>query len=130
LEEPLLLEINAKHVPNAWTRIPLVQGIADALRTVGAKSNLPLYLLPGLRQELATVPVKPDVKTKRGLEVKERDPGVWLLRPTEKEETSLGISGEVPAGVKAGDVLLVDGPHIRGSKAGRHGRLSSWSSSM
>jgi hypothetical protein len=88
LEEPVLLEIDTKHVPAAWTQTPVALGIADTLRAVGAKSNLPLYLLPGLRQRLVTVPVKPKVKAKHGLEVKEREPGVWLLRPDERAETT------------------------------------------
>jgi hypothetical protein len=109
LEEPVLLKIDTKHVPATWTRTPVVLGIADTLRAVGAKSNVPLFLLPGLRQGLVTVPMKPEVKAKRGLEVKEREPGVWLLRQDERAETtSLEISGEVPAGAKAGDVLLVN----------------------
>jgi len=100
----------------------VAQGITDTLRAVGAKSNVTLYLLPGLRQGLATVPAKPKVKAKRGLEVKEREPGVWLLRPDERAETtSLEISGEVPAGAKAGDVLLVNVaatyPRIKGRAA-------------
>ena len=88
---------------------------------MGAKSNVTLYLLPGLRQGLVTGPVKLTVKAKRGLEVKEREPGVWLLRPEERAETSLEISGEVPAGAKAGDVLLVNVaatyPRIKGRAA-------------
>jgi len=121
LEEPVLLEINAKHVPATWIKTPVVQGIADTLRAVGAKSNVPLYLLPGLRQGLKTVAVKPKVKAKHGLEMKEREPGVWLLRPKEQAETSLEISGEVPASAKAGDVLLVNVlatyPRIKGRAA-------------
>jgi hypothetical protein len=122
IEEPVLLEINAKHVPALWARTPVAQGIADTLRAVGAKSNVPLYLLPGLRQGLVTVPVKPTVKAKRGLEVKEREPGVWQLRPDERAETtSLEISGEVPGSAKTGDVLLVNVtatyPRIKGRAA-------------
>jgi len=121
LEEPVLLEIDTKHVPALWAQTPVARGIADTLRAVGAKSNLPLYLLPGLRQGLATVPVKPKVKAKRGLEVKEREPGIWLVRPEEKVETSLEISGEVPANTAAGDVLLVNVtatyPRIKGRPA-------------
>jgi len=122
LEEPVLLEINTKHVPAAWTQTPVALGIADTLRAVGAKSNLPLYLLPGLRQRLVILPVNPKVKAKRGLEVREREPGVWELRPDEREETtSLEISGEVPASVNAGDVLLVNVtatyPRIKGRAA-------------
>jgi hypothetical protein len=56
-----------------------------------------------------TAPVNPRVKAKHGLEVKERAPGVWLLRPDERAETtSLEISGEVPGHAAAGDVLLVN----------------------
>lgn len=121
LEEPVHLNISAKHVPALWKQTPAAQKIADTLRAVGAKSNVPLYLVPGLRQGLMTVPVKPTVKAKRGLEVKEREPGVWLLRPEERAETSLEISGEVPAGAKAGDVLLVNVaatyPRIKGRAA-------------
>jgi hypothetical protein len=123
LEEPVLLEINAKHVPSTWTKTPAAVGIANTLRAVGAKSNVPLYLLPSLRQGFATVPVKPSVKAKRGLEVKEREPGVWLLKPHEKAEPiSLEISGEVPASAEVGDVLLVNVtatyPRIKGRAAG------------
>ena len=105
-EDPVLLEIDTKHVPATWTQTPVAQSIADTLRTVGAKSSVPLYVLPCLRQGLVTVPVNPKVKAKSGLDVKEQGPGVWLLRPDEKE-TSLEISGEVPTSAKAGDVLLV-----------------------
>jgi hypothetical protein len=122
LEEPVLLGIDAKHVPATWAQTPMVQGIADTLRAVGANSNVPLYLLPGLRQALVTVPVKPRVNAKHGLEVKEREPGVWLLRPEERTEaTSLEISAEVPASARPGDVLLVNVtatyPRIKGRAA-------------
>lgn len=109
LEEPVLVEINTKHVPAAWNQTPVVLGIADTLRAVGAKSNLPLYLLLGIRQGLLTVPVKPKVKAKHGLEVKEREPGIWLVSAEKRAETtSLEISGEAPANAAPGDVLLVN----------------------
>jgi hypothetical protein len=109
LEEPVLLEIDTRHVPVAWTQNPVALGIADTLRAVGAKSNLPLYLLPGLRQNLETVPVNPRVKATHGLELKEREPGVWLLSPDKRAKTtSLEISGEVPKSAQKGDVLLVN----------------------
>jgi len=122
LEEPVLLEINTKHVPATWNQTPVVLGITDTLRAVGAKSNLPLYLLPGIRQGLLTVPVKPKVKAKHGLDVKEREPGVWLVKPEKRAETtSLEISGEAPANAAAGDVLLVSVtatyPRIKGRAA-------------
>ena len=121
-EEPILLRIDTKHVPETWTRTPVVQGIADTLRSVGATTNAPLYLLPGLRNGLVTVPMKTSVNARRGLEVKEREPGVWLLRPDERAETtSLEISAEVPAIAKPGDVLLVNVtatyPRIKGRAA-------------
>jgi hypothetical protein len=108
LEDPVLLEIDTKHVPATWTQAPVALGITDTLRAVGAKSNVPLYLLPGLRQGLVAAPVRPVVKAKCGLEVKEREPGVWLLRPDERAEAALEISGEVPGSAKARDVLLVN----------------------
>ena len=118
----MLLEINTKHVPATWNQTPVVLGITDTLRAVGAKSNLPLYLLPGIRQGLLTVPVKPKVKAKHGLDVKEREPGVWLVKPEKRAETtSLEISGEAPANAAAGDVLLVSVtatyPRIKGRAA-------------
>lgn len=68
-----------------------------------------------------TVPVKTKVKAKHGLEVTEREPGVWLLRPEERKETSLEISGDVPTSAKTGDVLLVNVtatyPRIKGRVA-------------
>ncbi|HTX74895.1 MAG TPA: protease pro-enzyme activation domain-containing protein [Terracidiphilus sp.] len=108
-EETVLLEINTKHVPAAWTRTPAALNIADTLRATGATSNVPLYLLPGLQRELVTVPVKPRVKAVRGLEVKEGEPGIWLIRPENgAEANSLEISGDVPEDTAAGDVLLVN----------------------
>jgi hypothetical protein len=122
LEEPVQLGIETKHVPATWQQTPVARGIANTLRAVGAKSNLPLYLLPGLRQSFATVAVESKVKAKHGLEVKEREPGVWLLRPEGKAETtSFEISGTVPADAKPGDVLLVNVtatyPRIKGRAA-------------
>lgn len=121
LEEPVQLEIDTKHVPATWLQTPVARGIANTLRAVGAKSNVPLYLLPGLRQGFATAAVKPKVKAKHGLEIKEREAGVWLLRPEAKAETSLEISGAVPADAKPGDVLLVNVtatyPRIKGRAA-------------
>lgn len=121
LEDPVLLEIDTKHLPATWAQTPVVQNIVNTLRTVGATSNVPLYLLPGIRNSLETVPLKPTVHAKHGLKVSEREPGVWLLRPEKRAETSLEITAEVPASAKAGDVLLVNVtatyPRIKGRAA-------------
>jgi hypothetical protein len=122
LEEPVHLQINAKHVPALWKLTPAAQKIADTLRAVGAKSNVPLYLLPGVRQGFLTVPVKAAVQARKGLEVKEREPGIWLLKPEPNAETiKLEITGQVPSNAKPGDVLLVNVtaayPRIKGRGA-------------
>ena len=122
LEEPVHLQINAKHVPALWKQTPAAQKIADTLRAVGAKSNVPLYLLPGVRQGFLTVPVKAGVTARKGIEVKEREPGLWLLKPEPKAETTmLEITGVVPPHAKPGDVLLVNVtatyPRIKGRGA-------------
>jgi hypothetical protein len=122
LEEPVRLEVNIKHVPATWKRTPAALRIADTLRTMGAKSNMPLFLLPSLRQGFATVAPRPRVVAKHGLDVKEREPGIWLVKPEGMpEKTSLEIQGDVPASAKAGDVLLVNVtatyPAIRGRAA-------------
>src|SRR5258708_15504359 len=88
LEEPVLLQINGKHVPALGKQTPAAQKIADTLRAVGAKSNVPLFLVPGALQGFRTVTVKAGVKAKKGLDVREREPGIWLLMPEAKAETT------------------------------------------
>lgn len=108
-EERVLLEINTRHVPAEWKRTAAALELADTLRAAGAKSNVPLYLLPGLQRELVAAPLKPKVKAVRGLEIKEREPGMWWVRAEKgAKNNALEISGNVPENAKAGDVLLVN----------------------
>jgi hypothetical protein len=109
VEEPVRLQIDTRHVPAAWAQTPAALGIADTLRAVGARSNVPLFLLPGLRQGLAAAAIEPKVRPRHGLEVVKEEAGGWLVRPEpDAELPSVEISGEVPAYVVAGDVLLVN----------------------
>jgi len=104
-----LLEINTRHVPATWQQTPVALGLADTLRSVGAKSNVPLFMRPNLLQSFVTVSARTRVKAKHGLDVQERAPGLWQVRPERTaEKPSLEISGDVPAGAKRGDVLLVN----------------------
>lgn len=108
-EETVLLQINARHVPAEWKQTPAALNIADTLRAAGAQSNVPLYMLPGLQRELVALEAKPRVKAIRGLEVKEREPGMWLVKAEKgSKANALEISGDVPENAKAGDVLLVN----------------------
>ncbi len=107
-EEPIVLGITTKHVPAEILRIPAVARIADTLRAVGAKSNQPLYLLPGVLQTVKTVDLRQTVKGVRGIDVRPGEKGEWLLLPHRgAEQTQLEITGQVPAAANKGDVLLV-----------------------
>ncbi|HEX3682464.1 MAG TPA: S53 family peptidase [Bryobacteraceae bacterium] len=107
-EEPIILGINAKHVPTEILKTPAVAKIADTLQAVGAKSNQPLYLMPGVLQSVKTVDLRQTVKGVRGIEVKRGEKGEWLLSPRGgDEQAQLEITGQVPATAKNGDVLLV-----------------------
>jgi hypothetical protein len=122
LEEPIILGINTKHVPAGILNTPTVAKIADTLRAVGARSNQPLYLMPGVLQSLETADLRQTVKGVHGIDVKPGGKGEWLLLPHRgHEKTQLEISGQVPATAKKGDVLLVhvsaQYPRIKGQAA-------------
>jgi hypothetical protein len=107
-EEPIVLEIQAKHVPAEILNTPALVRIADTLRAVGAKSNQPLYLLPGVLQNLKVVDLRQTVEGVHGVEVKPGRGGEWLLMPHSVHDTTkLEITGHVPETAKKGDVLLV-----------------------
>jgi hypothetical protein len=108
LEEPIVLGINTKHVPAQILNTPAVARIADTLRAVGAKSNQPLYLLPGVLQSVQAVDLRQTVKGVHGIDIKPGGKGEWLLLPHKGHEApQLEITGQVPATAKKGDVLLV-----------------------
>jgi hypothetical protein len=95
-------------VPAEILNTPAVAKIADTLRAVGAKSNQPLYLLPGVLQSLETADLRQTVKGVHGIDVKPGGKGEWLLSPHKgHEKTQLEITGHVPSTAKKGDVLLV-----------------------
>ena len=107
-EQPIVLGIDAKHVPTEILKTPALAKIADTLQAVGAKSNQPLYLLPGVLQSVKTVDLRQTVKGVHGIEVKPGKNGEWLLLARGGDEpTQLEIAGQVPATAKKGDVLLV-----------------------
>jgi kumamolisin len=121
-EEPIVLGINTKHVPVEILNTPTVAKIADTLRAVGAKSNQPLYLLPGVLQSVETVDLRQTVKGLHGIDVKPGEKGEWLLLAHRgHEKTQLEITGQVPATANKGDVLLVHVsakyPRIKGRAA-------------
>jgi hypothetical protein len=108
-KETIVLGINAKHVPSQLLNTPAIAKIADTQRAVGAKSNQPLYFLPGVLQSLSTVDLRQTVKGVHGIDVKLRANGEWLLLPHEgHEQTQVEITAHVPATAKKGDVLLVN----------------------
>jgi hypothetical protein len=122
IEKPIVLTINAKHVPAEIQRTPVVARIADTLRAAGAKSNQPLYLLPGVLQSLKPVDLRQAVKGVHGIEVKPGGTGEWLLLPHKGHEAAtFEVSGHVPAAAKKGDVLLV---HVAVRYPGIEGRAA------
>jgi hypothetical protein len=107
-EKPILLGLTTRHVPAEILDTPQVVKVADTLRAMGATSNQPLYLLPGVLQGVKTLDLRHTVKGVQGIDVKRGEGGEWLLVPDrEHEKTQLEISGEVPKTAKKGDVLLV-----------------------
>lgn len=123
LEAPIVLQITARHVPAEILKAPALAKVADTLRAVGARSNLPLYLLPSLLQSTPVVHLRHTVTGVHGIDVKERDEGEWLLFPeSEHELTELHVAGDVPAKAKAGDVLLVNVSAGYPRMEGRHAR--------
>lgn len=122
LEEPIVLGIVARHVPAQILKTPALTKIADTLRAVGATSNQPLYLLPGLLQGTRLVDLRHSVTGVRGIEVKPREDGEWLILPErEHEDTQLHITGHAPERAQPGDVLLLNVsaryPRIKGRAA-------------
>jgi hypothetical protein len=108
LETPIILEIDAKHVPAEVQNTPAIAKIIDTLRGLGARSNLPLFLLPEFLSTFERVDVAPAVKALSGIDVKKTERGGWQLLPHKGAETTmLEMVGRVPPGAKAGDVLLL-----------------------
>jgi len=108
MEKPVILQIAAKHVPADIREIPAVAKIADTLRAMGARSNIPYFLLPGIIQSFKSVNLKTSVKEVGKLSVRQLEGGVWHLLPHNDEEKNMfEIEGHVPANAKVGDVMLV-----------------------
>jgi hypothetical protein len=109
LPEPIVLQIRPLQVPFNWNQSAGAKKIEDVLRSVGAKSNIPLYLLPAFNRACRSTHLKPKVTVKDGGEIKEREPGKWYLTPLAgAEKTSVEITGEIPADAKNGDIVLVN----------------------
>ena len=108
LDKPIILQIGAKHVPANIRETAVVTKIADILKTMGARSNIPLYLLPGILQGFKRINLKPSVKGIGEIEVGQSERGVWHLLPHKGTENNmLEIVGHVPEDAKIGDVVLV-----------------------
>jgi hypothetical protein len=106
---PIVLGMNTKHVPVEILNTPAVAKIADTLWAVGAKSNQPLYMLPGVLQSVKAVDLRQTVKGLHGIDVRPGEKGEWLLLPHRgHEKAHLEITGQVPATAKKGDVLLIN----------------------
>jgi hypothetical protein len=109
LIDPIVLHVQPTHVPVDWDLTSKATTINDILRAVGAQSNIPLYLLPGFTRAFPKLDIKPRLVATHGCKIEEREPGVWHLTPhPDAEEASIEVTAELPEGLKAGDVVLVN----------------------
>ncbi len=109
ITEPIVLQFQPVHVPNNWTQIPRVREITDMLRAVGVANNVPLYLLPEITKLLPSMHLKTKVAATHGGKIEEISADKWHLIPSRREEkVSFEVTGEIPADVKVGDIVLMN----------------------
>ncbi len=109
IEEPVVLKLLTTHIPSTFIRDPVINNLQNTLRSVGAVSNLPLYLLPGFERNFHASHLKTKLIGTHGSRLEERSAGNWHLYPhREAAPVNLEITGEIPGSAKAGDVILVN----------------------
>jgi hypothetical protein len=108
-EHPILLTLSTVHVPVDWIRDPVINQIQTTLRSVGAVSNVPLYLRPGFERHFQAARLKTTLIAEKGSRLEERSPGSWHLYPhREAAPVTIDITGSIPASAKVGDIILVN----------------------
>jgi hypothetical protein len=106
--DPIVLKFVTSHIPSTILRDPVINNLKTTLQSVGAVSNVPLYLMPGFERAFLTANLKTKVAAIGG-RLEERPAGNWILQPhREPTPVNLEITGEVPATAKKGDVILVN----------------------
>jgi hypothetical protein len=105
---PVMLQIHTAHIPFDVNKDPVLRQVQARLDRAGARSNLPLYLLPELLDKYRTANSKHAVTVTKGGKLEQRA-GNWYLTPeAAAKATAFEVSGRVPAGARKGDVLLVN----------------------
>jgi len=108
VKEPIQLTVETTHVPYNWRKLPGVAAIQNTLNSVGALSNIPLYMHPSIFKLLPVIDVKSKIHEARGGKLEHGAAGIWKFFPHEKgEHTSFEITGEVPAHARIGDILTI-----------------------
>jgi hypothetical protein len=108
ITKPIELEIHSTHIPYSWNKDPKIRQVQAILDLAGAKSNVPLYLLPEFIHQFERTSGKNKVTAIQGGKVEERD-GKWHITPEPRAKaTSFEISGQIPKTAKRGDVILVN----------------------
>jgi len=108
-KEPIIVKLLTTHIPSTILRDPVINNLQNTLRSVGAVSNLPLYLLPGFERNFHAAHLKTKLIATHGSRIEERSAGDWYLYPhRETTPVNIEITGEIPASAKVGDVMLVN----------------------
>jgi hypothetical protein len=109
LPEPVVLHIQATHVPQNWNNEPKVRQIQTILDMAGAESNLPLFLLPEFISTYPLLHLKNEVGQIEGGKIHEGKDEKWYITPESKADaTSFVVTGEIPAAAKKGDIIVVN----------------------
>jgi hypothetical protein len=108
LRDPVVLRIDTAHIPFDVMSDPRIRQIQALLVRAGARSNVPIYLLPEFINRYRTADMKNRIAVTKGGKVEERDDR-WLITPEARAKaTAFEISGKVPGNARRGDVLLVN----------------------
>ena len=121
---PIKVDVITQHVPATWNKTEKVQAAIGEMEKNGPLPQIPVFLLPALRETLKAVDLALDVKLKGRLPketlsaltakpvklggtatvIPAKAFGITLL---EHKEVPFTITGTVPRDVKAGDQVLV-----------------------
>lgn len=117
---PVDIDVVAFHVPREWAKQETARAMRADLAKRGVPKQMPLFLVPDLREALRPMPLKAmDLRFDTQAEVEPVEPRAMVADPAaaagfrikpldRRQYAPVDIVGRVPEGAKEGDVLLVE----------------------
>jgi len=107
--DPIVLRIRPIKVPENWHTTAKARAIEEVIHSVGAKGNMPPYLLPAFNRAFHSPDLSTKITVSHGAKIEPREPGIWSIVPHAKAvEVTVEITAHVPKDAVPGDVLLLN----------------------